>query len=429
MERNSQPHQARPNGRTRWALGLFGLGCALVLGLLARPVASQTEPARPVASGGGEVVLPHDDRMDDSERARIEAMIAGNVERLAAEGRLPAARAATQVTLGWPLAGRDGFSDPGYHAVTSFVDHQAAFPNQVNDYACGGRSYDTHSGYNHQGTDFYLWPFAWNKVAAGDVEIVAAAAGVIVGRDEGNPDQSCSFNGNRWNAVYVRHADGSIAWYGHMKRGSVTTKGIGATVAAGEYLGQVGSSGNSTGPHLHFELYADGRLVDPYTGSCNPLDSGSRWASQPNYYDSAINKLMTGTAPFAWGTCPAPDITNEAVQFQPGDRITFTAFLRDQVDTLPALYRIVAPDGAVFAQWEQRAAKPHYTLSYWWWSYDFPAGVKTGTWRFEATFNGRSYAHEFFVGQPSTPDGAATTPAAPPAALDWNGFIPMVGRD
>ncbi len=431
----AQSVQPAPNGRARWALGLLGLGCALALGLLAGPVASQAELARPVASGGGEYIAPHDDGLDGAERARIEAMIDGNIERLAAEGRLPATRATEQVMLGWPLAGRAGFNDPGYHAVTGFVDHQPAFPNQVRDYACGGRSYDTTSGYNHQGTDFYLWPFAWNKMASGDVEIVAAADGVIVGRDDGNSDQSCSFGGGRWNAVYVRHADGSIAWYGHMKRGSLTPKGIGAAVRAGEYLGQVGSSGNSTGPHLHFELYAGGQLTDPYAGSCNPLEGGSRWASQPNYYDSGINKLMTGTAPFAWGACPAPDITHEAVQFQPGDRVTFTAFFRDQVDTLPARYRIVAPDGTIFAQWEQQTAKPHYTLSYWWWSYDFPAGVKTGTWRFEATYNGRQYAHEFAVGQPGasvatptpapTPDGAAITPVAPPA-LDWAGYFPLV---
>jgi hypothetical protein len=110
--------------------------------------------------------------------------------------------------LGWPLAGRDGFTDPGYHAVTGFVDHAAGYPNQLLDYACGGRTYDSYSGYNHQGTDFYLWPFAWNKMAAGDVEVVAAAGGIIIGRTDGNSDQSCVYS-NRWNAVYVRHADGS----------------------------------------------------------------------------------------------------------------------------------------------------------------------------------------------------------------------------
>ncbi len=402
---------------------LFGLACALALILPAGLAASQTPPTQPVATGGGEYLAPSDDRLDDGERARIESMIAANTARLAAEGQLPGTRSADRLTLGWPLAGRSGFGDPGYHAVTGFVDHQPAFPNQVSDYACGGRTYDTSSGYNHQGTDFYLWPFAWNKMAAGDVEVVAAAPGVIIGRSDGNSDQSCTLNGNRWNAVYVRHADGSVAWYGHLKRDSLTTKGVGATVAAGEYLGTVGSSGNSTGPHLHFELYDGGQLTDPYVGSCNPLSGGSWWASQRNYYDSGINRLATGTAAVSWGSCPNPDTPNEATQFQPGDRVTFSAYYRDQVAGKPTAYRIVAPDGSIYAQWNHAISRPHYNLSYWWWAYDLPRSAQAGTWRFEADFNGTTYRHTFDVGSPPTP-----APTATPLGVEfkWKGFVPVV---
>ena len=70
------------------------------------------------------------------------------------------------------------------------------------DYTCGRRTYDTSAGYNHQGTDYFLWPFAWNKMAAGDVRVVAAADGVIVGRREGNPDQSCG-SGGQWNLSLI----------------------------------------------------------------------------------------------------------------------------------------------------------------------------------------------------------------------------------
>lgn len=413
------PHNPHSPARFHWAVAAFILAGALIGLLLAGPVASQPERSAPAASGGGEYVLPHADRIDADERAEIEAMLATNIDRLAAEGRLPETRAADRMSLGWPLAGRDGFTDPGYHAVTGFMDHGAGYPNQLLDYSCGGRTYDTYSGYNHQGTDLYLWPFAWNKMAAGDVEVVAAADGVIVGRSEGNPDQSCSFNGNRWNAVYVRHADGSVAWYGHLKRGSVTPKAVGATVSAGEYLGTVGSSGNSTGPHLHFELYNAGQLTDPYAGSCNPLDGGSWWASQRNYYDSSVNRLATGYDSVSWGSCPQPDTPNEATQFQPGDRITFTAYYRDQVDSKGSLYRIIAPNGTIYAQWSHKIPKPHYNLSYWWWAYEFPVGVMTGTWRFEVEFNGATYSHTFYVGAASTATPSRTpTPTAthPPAA-------------
>ena len=53
---------------------------------------------------------------------------------------------------------------------------------------------------------------------------------------------------------FERHDDGSLALYAHLRTGSVTARPIGARIAAGEYLGVIGSSGNSTGPHLHFEV-------------------------------------------------------------------------------------------------------------------------------------------------------------------------------
>ena len=65
--------------------------------------------------------------------------------------------------------------------------------------------------------------------------------------------------------VKVRHADGSVALYGHLQ--SDLKVALGDQVAAGQPLGQVGMTGNTTGPHLHLEL-ADpsGRMVDPTPG-------------------------------------------------------------------------------------------------------------------------------------------------------------------
>src|SRR5204862_192241 len=82
------------------------------------------------------------------------------------------------------------------------------------DYNCGTRSYDTSTGYNHQGTDIVLWPFAWNRVDDDAVLVVAGAPGVIVNKSDGNFDRNCAMNNGNWNAVYIRHADGSVAWYG-----------------------------------------------------------------------------------------------------------------------------------------------------------------------------------------------------------------------
>src|SRR5690606_10296289 len=149
---------------------------------------------------------------------------------------------------------------------------------------------------------------------------------------DGNPDQSCGFNNNPWNAVFVRHGDGSVTWYGHLKRGSLTPKPLGSPVTTGEYLGLIGSSGNSTGPHLHFELRsAANQLLDPYQGSCNLLNPDSWWVTQEPYYDSAVNKLTTGYAAPSFPACPAPESPNIQDSFSPGNVVYFTTYYRDQL--------------------------------------------------------------------------------------------------
>ncbi len=64
------------------------------------------------------------------------------------------------------------------------------------------------------------------------------------------------------NVVEVAHAGGWKSVYGHLRTSSVKA---GDAVAAGEKIAEVGSTGRSTGPHLHFELRRDGETVDPKT--------------------------------------------------------------------------------------------------------------------------------------------------------------------
>lgn len=419
----------RPSGRGRYLS--FALAAPLLLiaiGLAVGPGLSAAPESRPVlvSSGGGEYKIEHADEITPEQREQIRADIDANIARLEAQGALPRAR--TAVTLGWPLQPSPGFTDPGYHSVSGFVDHNPAYPGQRLDYTCGERTYDTSGGYNHAGTDYYIWPFSWNKMAAGAVQVVAAAPGTIVLREDGHPDQSCSFNSNRWNAVYIRQADGSIAWYGHLKLGSVTGKQVGETVQAGEYLGLVGSSGNSTGPHLHFELHdANWNLIDPYAGSCNASTPATWWAVQRPYRDSAVIKLMTGSDAVDWQSCPQPDITHETQWFQPGQTVYFTTFYRDQLNTQPSAYRIYRPDGGIYTQWNHTSSAAAYNLSYWWWEFAFGTDVPTGTWRFEVTFEGKTYSTTFYIGQPSTATpGVTATPRVEPTATAVPSATPIL---
>ena len=83
--------------------------------------------------------------------------------------------------------------------------------------------------------------------------IHAAAAGTVT-RAGGEGD--CGY------AVTLEHASGLRTHYCHMSQVLVE---VGQLVAGGEVVGLVGSTGRSTGPHLHFEVYVNGTLVDPLT--------------------------------------------------------------------------------------------------------------------------------------------------------------------
>ncbi len=60
--------------------------------------------------------------------------------------------------------------------------------------------------------------------------------------------------------VTLRHGDKYTSLYGHLDELLVN---IGDFVSAGEVIGKVGSTGNSTGPHLHFEWHKQGKAVNP----------------------------------------------------------------------------------------------------------------------------------------------------------------------
>jgi len=81
--------------------------------------------------------------------------------------------------------------------------------------------------------------------------IHACRAGVVV---------SAGWLGGYGNAVIIDHGGGMATLYGHQSRMAVTA---GQQVTAGQVIGYIGSTGYSTGPHLHFEVRINGNPVDP----------------------------------------------------------------------------------------------------------------------------------------------------------------------
>ena len=360
--------------------------------------------------GGGSMPHHPGDEISAEQRARIDAELARNVADLQQQGKLQGVPLAApqQTGLRFPLRPVAGFAEYGYHGISNFVDLDPAYPNRLLDWNCGTRTYDLDDGYNHAGIDFFTWPFPWLRMDQELFDIVAAAPGTIIGKSNGYDDRSCPGHYSEdWNAVYVQHADGSVAWYGHMKKDSLTTRNIGDVVAAGDFLGKVGSSGFSSAPHLHFENHSavsGYEILEPYSGACNA--GPGLWAEQPPYYESGINQLTTGFAApdFHGANCPAPaaETPNLADHFMPGDTAYFTAYYRDQMGPQPTSFEIRRPDGSVFHAWSFRMSEatsdPYYSASYWYWSWNLPTTAPTGTWRWLAAYEGRTYEHRFTVG-------------------------------
>jgi murein DD-endopeptidase MepM/ murein hydrolase activator NlpD len=98
------------------------------------------------------------------------------------------------------------------------------------------------------------------------------------------------------NKVEIQHVNGYETAYGHMSR-YVDGLGVGSHVRQGQIIGYVGSTGQSTGPHLHFEILINGNLVDPLSVKL-PKDNvlPQQYEAQFAQTMAQINDLMTREA-------------------------------------------------------------------------------------------------------------------------------------
>ena len=101
----------------------------------------------------------------------------------------------------------------------------------------GGRTYEFHAGMDIDGD-------------RGEI-VVAPGSGIV---------SEAGYKGGYGNMVEIDHGNGLTTRYGHLSRIEVEP---GKTISRGELLGLIGSTGRSTGPHLHYELRVNGRPVNP----------------------------------------------------------------------------------------------------------------------------------------------------------------------
>ncbi|NJN44019.1 MAG: peptidoglycan DD-metalloendopeptidase family protein [Anaerolineae bacterium] len=128
--------------------------------------------------------------------------------------------------------------------------------------ACSG-SYD-----GLYGSGAFIWPTGRHFVSGNDywsghlgLDLAAVTGDNIFSSDAGVVVFAGWANGGYGNTVMVDHGNGYQSLYAHLNSVAV---GCGASVSAGSTVGYAGSTGNSTGAHLHFEVRLNGGFINPW---------------------------------------------------------------------------------------------------------------------------------------------------------------------
>ncbi|MFF4172971.1 peptidoglycan DD-metalloendopeptidase family protein [Streptomyces sp. NPDC001744] len=159
---------------------------------------------------------------DDTPRASRETRRAAAPAAATADAPEGPSGSSTASSSGWVAPVTGGFSTP---------------------YRASGAMWS--SGY-HTGVDF---------IASSGTTVRAVGAGTVV---------SAGWSGSYGNEVVIKHADGKYSQYAHLSSLAVSA---GQSVTGGQQIGLSGSTGNSTGPHLHFEI----RTSPSYGSDIDPL--------------------------------------------------------------------------------------------------------------------------------------------------------------
>lgn len=152
---------------------------------------------------------------------------------------------------------------------SALPDGEFGWPVPSNYYVAYLFGNTTAYGGNHLGIDIWSVNANGNPDPSfnlmGTVDIVAAQEGTVIevvnGCADGN-DVSSACGGTYGNHVMIKHKNNYVTMYAHLYRDSIAVR-EGQTVSAGQFLGKMGSSGHSTGTHLHFEIRFSGNRIDP----------------------------------------------------------------------------------------------------------------------------------------------------------------------
>ena len=155
------------------------------------------------------------------------------------------------------------------------AEDEARIQALIRQQQSGGSSGSSGSSGSNSGVDGYIWPTTSTRVITSPygerwcpfhgyeshngADIGAARGSAVLAAKSGRVIQA-GWNGGYGISVMIAHDDGITTLYGHMDSCSVS---VGQTVSQGETIGICGSTGNSTGAHIHYTMYKNGSTIDP----------------------------------------------------------------------------------------------------------------------------------------------------------------------
>lgn len=239
---------SRLSRKTAGYAGIAAVVTTGVVGSLAGPAFAADKAAPSVEDTGlntivvadelaGEIQVQAQGQQRAAEAAEVKAKAEADAKQRAAEAKTKAEARAKAEREAAERAAREEERKRLNTFVSPLDDTYVS-----TQYHAGGGMWSSGS---HTGIDFH---------AASGTSVHAVGVGVVV---------QAGYGGAYGNNVVIKHNDGTYTQYGHMSSLSVS---VGQQVAAGQQIGLSGSTGNSSGPHLHFEARTGaeyGSDIDP----------------------------------------------------------------------------------------------------------------------------------------------------------------------
>ena len=274
--------------------------------------------------------------------------------------------------LAWPLLGDNGKD----WVINNYVDQDAG--SGVSDYMGGSKSYN-----GHDGIDIDVPSFAQMD---SNIPVIAAAPGIVTRIVEDTvADRNMSGSSDRANEVWVTHQNGYKVKYLHLKYNSVSVK-LNQYVNTGDILGVVGSSGNSTAPHLHMSIYDNDQVIDPFKEGLfanPPAYSTSLSLMDVVFKESSFNGIDELKDP------PISQISRVMINSTVGVGLNMANGLSGDRFHI----KLINPSGDI--HWESTRSFAG-TERHTYWVYNVDLSSEAGIWKWEVSVNGsESYARTF----------------------------------